>query len=60
MIRLEDIESMFQSLGLNLRVPKERVANLKDCQAMRRAQTTQGIYPKPSTRVFISRCFYGP
>ena len=35
-MRLEDIESMLLSLGLNLRVPlEERVTNLKDCQAMR-------------------------
>lgn len=55
MIGLEDIESTFLSLGLNLQEPlEERVANLKNCQVMRALRRLKEfIQNRPLVSLFL-------
>ena len=55
MTGLEDIESTFLSLGLNLQVPlEERVASLKNCQAIRALRRIKEfIQNRPLVSLFL-------
>ena len=55
MTRVEDIESIFPSLGTNLRALNERAASLQNCQAMRMfRRTKEFIQLHPLISLFLA------